>query len=271
MQTVYDPDAILTQEHTDAEIRNYTGSFCGFVLLDTHDYNLHALAERLAQQWDLTAVPSCSDDAAMLDLMLDVPGALVTVSFLDLPIPKEEIEMAAEHSVWQGAKEAAVSHTAHLMVAVLPDTMSAMDAGMLYCKVLSSALQHDYALAVYSSGTILEPVKFQQNTAQIEDGCLPFENLIYVGTYMRNDKSCGYTVGMDAFGKDELELLDCIEPLENVAHILRDCAYMILTEDKTTQWYSTFALDGCVWEGRRKDGVMVEGHSMQLQKIKTEL
>ena len=45
------PDAVLTEEHSAMEKRNYTGSFCGFILLDSPGYNLTALADRLKQQW----------------------------------------------------------------------------------------------------------------------------------------------------------------------------------------------------------------------------
>ena len=47
------PDAVLTEEHSAMEKRNYTGSFCGFILLDSPGYNLTALADRLKQQWGI--------------------------------------------------------------------------------------------------------------------------------------------------------------------------------------------------------------------------
>ena len=84
---------------------------------------------------------------------------------------------------------------------------------------------------------------------------------------MREGGNCGYTVGMDAFGKDELELLDCAESVETITQMLRACAYKIITENKTAVWYMTIEVDGVQWELRRKDGVMVEGHSLQLNPI----
>ncbi len=265
MQIDYNPDLILTQEHTEEEIQNYTGSFCGFVLLNEPEYDLIALAERLHQQGIAVLAPG-ENKALVQDLMLDVQGAMVTISMISEPIPDGEAEAAAVFALWDGAKEAAEHHKAHLMIAVLPDTLSAMEAGRLYCQILSTALDATQVLAVYTSGTVLEPKQFQQQTLQSTDG-MPLENLIFVGTYTCDGGNCGYTVGMDAFGKDELELLDSTESVERIAYILRECAKQILTKDAPASWYLTIDLDGVVWEGRRKDGVMVEGHSIQLTHL----
>ncbi len=270
MQIEYNPDLILTQEYTEAEVQNYTGSFCGFVLLKS-SYHLQALTERLQKTYNIAAAPNGMDfcdsmQDFMQDLMLDVPGAMVTVSFMNEPIPEGEAETAAMHAVWEGANHAAKTHTAHLMIAVLPDTMSAIDAGKLYSRIISAALEDDAVLAVYTSGTILEPMQFCQHTAEAGD-LLPLDNLIFIGTYVREGGNCGYTVGLDAFGKDELEILDSNESSESVAYVLRECANIILTDNLPSQWYFTAEIDGITWEGRRKDGVMVEGHSIQLTHL----
>ncbi len=269
MQLEYNPDEILTKEYTEAEVRNYTGSFCGFVLLRNGDYELSALVNCLQSKWGIAPLligDGEQDMMPMLDIILDVPGAMVTISIIDEPIPDGEAEAAANHAAWSEARKIAQQHTAHLMVAVLPSEMAAAEAGQLYCKILSAALEDDTALAVYASGTIIEPTQFQQNMLCSVDA-LPLDNLIFVGTYTKESTSGGYTVGMDAFGKDELEIIESNESPETIAHVLHECACMILTEDAPAQWYFTVQIDGVTWEGRRKDGVMVEGHSIQLKRV----
>ncbi|MBQ2369998.1 MAG: hypothetical protein II301_07780 [Peptococcaceae bacterium] len=274
MQMAYDPDLILTEEYTEAEVQNYTGSFCGFVLLNG-SYDLHALAQRLQQIYGIAIQSNHAeemlDDANGIvhDLMLDVPGAMVTISFLNDPIPDGEVESAAMHAEWEGAKLAASKHRAHLMIAVLPDTMPAHEAGLLYCRILSVALEDAAVLAVYTSGTVLEPIQFCYNTEK-SGNVLPLNNLIFVGTYERDGGMCGYTMGLDAFGKDELEILDCKESPELIHRVLYMCADKMIHENKSAAWYITVDVDGTQWEGRRKDGVMVEGHSLHLQPIKTK-
>ena len=278
MQIVYNPDLILTEKHTEAEVQNYTGSFCGFVLLNGN-YDLAALEKRLQRDYNIATQRNNAEDmfadmfidrdAGVQDLMLDVPGAMVTVSFMNEQIPEGEAESAAMHAEWGGAQSAASEHKAHLMIAVLPDTMSAHDAGILYCRILSASLEDGAVLAVYTSGTVLEPMQFCHNTAK-SGNILPLDNLIFVGTYVREGRMCGYTIGLDAFGKDELEILDCAESTDIIRHVLRTCADKMIHENKSAAWYITLDVDGTQWEGRRKDGVMVEGHSLQLQPIKTK-
>lgn len=264
MEKEYNPDLILTQEHTEEEIRNFTGSFCGFVLLEERQYDLTALAKRLEQK-GLVLLPSGTESAMVQDLMLDVAGAMVTISYFGEKIPDGEAEMAAQRAKWTGAESAAQNHKGHLMIAVLPDALSAKEAGRLYSQILSVALEDAQALAVYTSGTIFGAQQFCQKNIEAVDA-LPLDNLIFIDTYTRAGGTCGYTVGMDAFGKDELEVLDCTDAEDAVFHILQSYAEKILQEDLSTQWYITLVIDGAIWEGRRKDGVMVEGHSLQLQR-----
>ena len=72
------------------------------------------------------------------------------------------------------------------------------------------------------------------------------------------------------FGKDELEILDCKESPELIHRVLYMCADKMIHENKSAAWYITVDVDGTQWEGRRKDGVMEEGHSLHLQPIKTK-
>ena len=82
MQIDYNPDLALTHEHTEAEVQNFTGSFCGFVLLK-NGYNIQTLSERLRHQYGIEMWPSHTGDVLIQDFMLDVPGAMVTISFID--------------------------------------------------------------------------------------------------------------------------------------------------------------------------------------------
>ena len=111
----YNPDLILTETFSEEEERNYTGSFCGFVLLDQGAYSFAPLRDRL-QQWGIEPLAdSFLDDVMMsdMDLMFEVPGAMITVSLMKEPIPDGEAEAAAMHVLWQEAQSVIKAHTAH--------------------------------------------------------------------------------------------------------------------------------------------------------------
>lgn len=123
LQVENDALTVLTEEHTEEEQRNYTGSFCGFVLLNTASYDLQALADRLKKRWgivpqvapeeevtveggqsgdwleqllaeetvDVLTEPEIQDG----NLVFDIPGAMVAIGFMPAPVPDGEAERNA--------------------------------------------------------------------------------------------------------------------------------------------------------------------------------
>ena len=265
-----DTNLVLTEAHSAEEVRNYTGSFCGFVLLSHSNITVTELYKNLKTQWGIEPLANGFNMSTPMDLMFDVPGAMVTVSLIEEPIPDHEAEMAAHYANWDGAQNAAQDHKAHLMVAVMPRELTPVACAILYCKVLSSCIAGtdvNNILAVYSSGMIVSPEYWRQATQAIDRNGVPWDVLIHVGTYAGDNGNGGYTVGLDAFGKDELEILDCAESEAEIRRVLLFGAKQIIEQDTQTGWYLRIVCDDVVWEGRRKDGKRVEGHSIQFQKV----
>ena len=89
---------------------------------------------------DLLTAPDLQDG----NLVFDIPGAMVAIGFMPAPVPDGEAErFAANNYMWPEAVEVTKQHTAHLMVAVLPREMAAIDAGKTYVKIISSCLEAD--------------------------------------------------------------------------------------------------------------------------------
>ena len=294
MKLECDPMAVLTEEHSAAEQRNYTGSFCGFVLLDTATYDLRSLAERLKQRWGM--VPETAEQAQITieggqagdwleqllaeetvdiltepdiqegNLVFDIPGAMIAVSFEPSPVPDGEAERyAANNYFWPEAVTVTKGHKAHLMIAVLPRDMVSLEAGKTYVKIITSCLDAENAIGVYTSGTVLEPAFYRNGTAAMEQGELPLLNWLYFGVYQNESGSNGYTIGMDAFGKDELEVLGSQHTPEEVRTFLFEAAYYVLETDATLKTGETIGFAaGQQYALKRGDGVAVDGHSVQI-------
>ncbi len=267
MRMENNPMEVLTETYSEEEQRNYAGGFCGFVLLEETQYDLPALLVRLQKEWQITPLeaPTVQEMKAG-NLVFEIPGAMITVEFLPTLIPEGEAVYAARHNAdWADAVSIAENHKAHLMVAVLPLGMAPLEAGKVYVKLLSSCLAGEHAMAVYTSGTVLEPGAYQRETQSMREGELPIHNWIYLGTYETEAGSNAYTVGMDAFGKDELEILGSRRSAEELKKFLFDVARHVLVEDITLHGEALVGFAGD--EGlqiQRRDGVMVEGHSIQI-------
>ena len=294
MKLTCDPMAVLMEEHSAAEQRNYTGSFCGFVLLDTAAYDLHSLAARLQQRWGMVpevAAPTeitveggqagdwleqllAEETVEILtapeieenNLVFDVPGAMIAVGFEPSPVPDGEAERyAASNYFWPEAVAVTKRHAAHLMIAVLPREMEPLEAGKTYVKVITSCLDAENAIGVYTAGTVLEPEFYRKGAAAMERGELPLLNWLHFGVYQNAHGSNGYTIGMDAFGKDELEVLGSQHTPEEVRAFLIDVAGYVLETDAVLKNGDTigFAVKQKL-SCRRGDGVAVDGHSIQI-------
>lgn len=276
------------------EKRNYTGSFCGFILLDKQGYDLTALAARLKQRWGIAPEESAEEqitveggeDGDWLDqllaeetvdvltapeihndnLVFDMPGAMIAIGYMPTPVPDREAEHFAKNNYfWPEASQVTASHVAHLMVAVLPRDMAPVEAGKTYIKIMSSCLESENAIGAYTSGTVLEPAFYQKVTAGMEQGKLPVFNWIYFGVYQNETGNNAYTIGMDAFGKDELEILGSKHTEQELRDFLFDVVYYVLEGDITLKSGETigFTADQKL-PMKRGDGVAVEGHSIQI-------
>lgn len=289
------PTAVLTEEHSAMEQRNYTGSFCGFILLDKPGYDLTALAARLKQRWGI-APEEGPEDQIMVEggeegdwldqllaeesvdvltapeihennLVFDMPGAMIAIGYMPEPIPEGEAERFAKNNYfWPDASRVAANHVAHLMIAVLPRDMAPVEAGKTYVKIMSSCLETNSAIGAYTSGTVLEPAFYQKIAAEMEQGALPLFNWIYFGVYQNENGNNAYTIGMDAFGKDELEILGSEHSAQELRDFLFDVAYYVLEGDITLKSGETIGFtEDQKFPMKRGDGVAVEGHSIQIR------
>ena len=183
------------------------GSFAGFVLLSQPIWDKQQLIRDLKEKWDMAAeeAEDDGDDA----LMLTLENSLVAVSLMPAPIPDGEAEAnAGNNYLWPEAVETAKAHRAHIMVAVIGKEEDALELGKLYVKVLSVCCRQPYATGVYASGVVFEPSFYEDCAEMMHEDMLPIFNWIWFGLYGNEGGLCGYTDGLEQFGREEIEVLD---------------------------------------------------------------
>ena len=262
---------------SDAERRNYTGSFCGFVLLKDTTYDLKALEQRLVEHWAIQRLPQMEEP--VLDglglkaenkedmLFYDLPDVMITISYASFPIPEREAERFAErHSVNPEEIKVAQAHRAHLMVAVLPGNMPAIDAGKLYVKVLSACLDTPEAIGVYAAGIVRTPDFYRTEAEKLTQGIFPQQALVHIGVVSTEQGNNAYTIGLDAFGKDEFEILGSTQCEEVLRYLLTNAVRIVLEQDLVLRTGDTLQVPEMTesFLVTRRDGTLVEGHSIQI-------
>ena len=188
----------------------------GFVLLKENRYDPARILAALQRDWGI--VPDRGDTPTVAEdsLMFNVNGLLCSVALMPAPVPGGEAERvalnAAFHYFRWDAVGAARQHQAHLLVVVMPfgnDAATPITVMSLYSKLVCACLADDNALGIYTSGTVFAPAFYREACDGLRHGKLPVMAWIFIGVYYLHDEdgSNAYTIGLEQFGKMELEIL----------------------------------------------------------------
>ena len=255
----------------ETERQNSAGPFAGFVLLSTPEWDLDAFKRQLKADWDIDYPPADGEQAGENDdktvAVFDVDGMTAAASLMEAPVPDGEAEYWANSNFMdrENALAAAQSHKAHVMIAVMDKEHSPRERGELYVKLVSTFLKAPNALGVYTNGTVWLPDYFIQVSEDLKEGALPLLDLVFVGLVKYEKGICGWTNGLRAFGKDELEIRDSQQSPQDVHELLLNVSGYLIEEDVTLQDGETL---GYTAEQKlhitRSEGVNVEGMSLKI-------
>ncbi len=219
-----------------AEEENKKSGFLGFVLLSENNWDKDRFFRDLKEEWDISVdeVPKAKDQITVFS----IDGVMATVGLIPQPIPDDEaVECAKTNYMWNEAVDTAKAHKAHLIVAVLggnyKNDKSAYDLGKLHVKLVSACCRQAFATGVYANGTVYEPKIYRSFADMMKEGNLPLFNWVWIGMYEdKNGVSC-YTIGMEVFGKNEMEVLNAKTKRSEVYNFMVNMIAYVLENDVT--------------------------------------
>lgn len=215
------------------------GSFISFVLLDEPVFSLEQLVSDLKNDWNIIV---SKDEKAEMDTknvtaVFSVEDMLVTLGLIPVPVPDDEAVRNAESNFrWKEAVEVTKSHKAHLVVAILSHGKPMTDAATLFVKACASCLKQQHAIAINTSGTVMEPNFYMEYAKDaINEGMFPILDLVFFGIYSNDDGKTisGYTFGLQNFEKDEIEIVNSSHPASEVFEMLMEIANYVAEYDVT--------------------------------------
>lgn len=200
----------------------------GFVLLTTPTFDSNQLLKDLQTDWQLPIQnPEPQEDS----LTFSVGDFLCVLGLLPAPIPNDEaVHRAKLNYLCPDAVDVAKSHTAHLMVTIINQAESSEIEGMkLYSKIVSSILNQDNATAIYTSGTVFTADFYQKVAKQyLSNDENPIMLWVFIGLGQNEQGNQLYTIGMNKFNKDEMEILNSPLPMQTLHNsLLSMCSYII--------------------------------------------
>ena len=118
-----------------------------------------------------------------------------------------------------------------MMVAVIGKEVDTLELGKLYVKTLSACCRQPYATGIYASGVVFEPRFYEGFADRMKENTLPIFNWVWFGLYRSGSGLCGYTDGLEQFGRDEIEVLDTDAQPEELRDFLASLVSYILEND----------------------------------------
>lgn len=240
------------------------GPFAAMVLLSDDSWDPESILENMRSEWGIP-VPDAVVDG---DTIVGTIGPdLVAVSLMHGRVPgREAEEHAANNYLWPGAVEAAESHRAHLIVAVVNHGTDPVMCGMDFVKLVESCARLPNVVGVYHCGTVLEPSFFIDRAAAMRWGDIPVEDMVWFGMYRTSEGINAYTVGLNMFGRDEMEVIGARDRPSRVAAFLYDVTYHVLLNRAVFRDGDTIGFsDDQSLSVRRGPGVSVDGYSLKIQ------
>ena len=206
------------------------------MLLEKAHWDKGRLIADLKAEWDIDVPEEDKDDRKDNgdSLVFEAGDMIAAVSLMHGPVPGGEAEDNAENNyMWPDAVKAAQNHAAHIMVTVLGKETDVRLRGQFFVKLAAACCRQPGVLGVYTSGVVFEPSFYADMAGVMKEGELPLNNWIWFGLHRREGGVCGYTYGMDVFGKEELEVLDAdADPLA-VREFLVSLAGYVIGSDVT--------------------------------------
>ncbi|MGO4791166.1 DUF4261 domain-containing protein [Paenibacillus sp. 2KB_20] len=247
-----------------------SGVFNGFVLLNSSECDLEQIKANLLRDWNIS---SSSEDGSSGEekegiLVFEADGCMIAVSFVDAPVPDGEAEHYAQGNyLWPEAVEVTKTHVSQLILAVLTRAASPLDSGRVYTKLAASCLKLPNAVGLYSSGTVFQPELFVEMADTIKsDDLFPLLNLVYFGLVRTESGVNGYTYGLRAFGKDEIEVLDSQVTPAELREFLMDISLYIVEQNVTLRDGETIGFSA---EQKlpimRSEGVYLDGDTLKIK------
>lgn len=245
-----------------------TGPFAGFVLLATPQWDEEQFKRDLREDWGIF-FPEEEGKAVTGGgcLAFDVDGMTAAVGLMPAPVPHGEAEQnAANNYQWPQAVETAKAHQGHLAVAVMGGSHGVLDRGRLWVKLTAACLKQANATGVYACGTVFQPAFYLAVAQGMKEGGLPLLDWVYMGLYRTERGMSGYTYGMNAFGKDEMEVLDTKAQPEELLNFLCGLCYYVLEEDVTLRDGETIGFSaGQKLAITRSEARALEGMTLEIQ------
>lgn len=255
------------------EYMNKKGVFSGFVLLSDKSWDKDKFKQDLEADWGLQPEYDEGDSSRQEEqkhcdaVILEIGSQRVAVGYMDIPVPGGEAEQnAAYNYTWENAVEVTKTHQAQILVTVMGEHEDVKKDGELFVKVAATLCKQSNAIGVYANGVVYQPEFYFAMKEFIEQGIYPLLGLVWFGVLRAEHGYHIYTIGMNGFGMDDMEILGTAEDPKTVKDFLVNIAGYCIDENVILHNGETIGLsDTQRCRISRSPGVCVEGMTLKIE------
>ena len=263
-------DTAFIEDSDDMEFFSQsTANLSSVILLDKFGFDKEALIDNLKSQWGIVDergegkqnIPVTTNGNSNAEVVImRQENKDVVFSYIPLKI-SQDLKMAARNNYkWPEALSAAKKHKAFILVSITGDKSELMDLAMILAKVTAACCSLKSASAVYMNDVLVQKDFYINAASLIKENKLPLDCWIWFGIRKTKKGYSAYTSGLEAFGKDELEVLDADCEPEQLRKFVYDFADSILSQDLTLADGSSISINGGkVHNIERSKGVALPG------------
>lgn len=268
LQDYWKKQAENLEEGEEQEHRK--GAFLAFVLLGEKTWDREKYKRDFETDWgiavkdtDEAGNPQENADA----MVFDVDNMRVVIGYMDAPVPNGEAEKnAAMNYMWKDAEKETKKHKAHIIVAVMGDEEDLEKKAKLYVKAVTSMCKQNNVIGINTNGIVYEPGFYLEMAGLMKEDSMPLFNLVWFGLVRSEHGFHAYTIGLDSFGKDEIEILDAEEDPETLRGFLMDIVGYVMDNDVTLHAGETIGLtEDQKLPITRSQGVCIDGVTLKIQ------
>ena len=254
-----------------SENREKKGNFSAFVLFKEKNWDKEQFKKDFAADWSLEPIYEEGDDTQKKDgntdaVIMELDGQRVVLGYMDVPVPDGEAEEnAAFNYMWKDAVEVTKTHKSHMIVMILGDHEDVKEDGELFIKVVSTLCKQENVIGVYANGVVYQPSFYLAMKEALENDIYPLLGLVWFHMTRTEAGFSLYTMGMENFGLDEMEILDVTgNPIE-IRGFLIDIALYCIEADVVLRDGETIGLtEEQVCKITRSEGVNVGDMTLKI-------
>ena len=213
------------------------GVILGMILLkDEQSFSGTAFISDYQQRYGNSIQLAAGDNASAI---FTIHGETVAIAHIPAPVPAGDIVNTAQYAYnWRTAEHDTKYHQGHLIVSVMQSRGSqatVIDRFKIFTQVICSLLSTTNAVGVYKgSPSLLFPKdQYLQEAQLLNDNKLPVNLWIYIGLRQTATTNAGYTQGMSAFGKTEMEVVNSPHTIGEIRNFLFSMANYVLSNNIT--------------------------------------